>query len=100
MRILKYAPCGSECFLAVVIYLRRMCKLTRLIIPPHELPPERAAQVLDTEDSWESAEADSIHALKLNAFNIHRLLITGIMVSVKFMSDVFYTNSHVSRIYD
>jgi hypothetical protein len=82
-RILKYAPCGTECFLAVLVYFDRMAAaripkfLSKTTLPiPKDSP------------------------LVINSFNIHRLLIIGVMVAVKFMSDVFYTNVHVSRIFN
>ncbi|RKO97397.1 hypothetical protein CXG81DRAFT_10288, partial [Caulochytrium protostelioides] len=36
--------------------------------------------------------------LVLTSYNVHRLLISGIMVSVKFLSDIFFTNNHISRV--
>ena len=36
-------------------------------------------------------------AVVIDSYNIHRLLITAALVSIKFLSDVFYTNLHVSR---
>ncbi|KAI8915905.1 cyclin-domain-containing protein, partial [Gorgonomyces haynaldii] len=82
-RILKYAPCSSECFLACLIYFERMSLCTRETMVKTHLKLSRP-----TTDT----------PLIINSFNIHRLLITGIMVAVKFMSDVFYTNSHVARV--
>ena len=36
--------------------------------------------------------------LRIDSFNIHRLLITGIMVASKFFSDVFYTNARYAKV--
>jgi hypothetical protein len=36
--------------------------------------------------------------LRIDSFNIHRLVITGIMVSSKFFSDVFYTNARYAKV--
>ncbi|KAG0739353.1 hypothetical protein G6F57_011880 [Rhizopus arrhizus] len=34
----------------------------------------------------------------IDSFNIHRLIITGIMVASKFFSDVFYTNTRYAKV--
>lgn len=34
----------------------------------------------------------------LNSYNIHRLIIAGITVSSKFLSDIFYTNSRYAKV--
>lgn len=36
--------------------------------------------------------------LRIDSFNIHRLVITGIMVASKFFSDVFYTNARYAKV--
>lgn len=36
--------------------------------------------------------------LRLDSFNIHRLIISGIMVASKFFSDVFYTNTRYAKV--
>ncbi|KAH9607471.1 hypothetical protein KSS87_019368 [Heliosperma pusillum] len=36
--------------------------------------------------------------LLLNSFNIHRLLITSIMVAAKFMDDLYYNNAYYAKI--
>lgn len=98
-RILKYAPCGSECFLAVEIYLSRMC--TKRPVHYHQDPNYNSqnSSYSDISNSVDSIDSIPTHraCVTLNAFNIHRLLITGIMIAIKFLSDVFYTNTHVSR---
>ncbi|KAI8883894.1 cyclin-domain-containing protein [Backusella circina FSU 941] len=68
-RILKYCPCSNECFLAVLIYLERLKKPT----------PTRAG-------------------LHIDSYNIHRLLIAGIMVASKLFSDVFFTNTRYAKV--
>ena len=35
----------------------------------------------------------------IDSYNIHRLLVTAALVAIKFLSDVFYTNLHVSSKY-
>ncbi|CAK9188046.1 unnamed protein product [Ilex paraguariensis] len=36
--------------------------------------------------------------LPINSFNVHRLLITSVLVSAKFMDDVFYNNRYFAKI--
>ncbi|KAI8978568.1 cyclin-domain-containing protein [Pilobolus umbonatus] len=36
--------------------------------------------------------------LRIDSYNIHRLIITGIMISSKFFSDVFYTNARYAKV--
>ncbi|KAI8901577.1 cyclin-domain-containing protein, partial [Globomyces pollinis-pini] len=65
-RILKYAPCGTECELEL--------KLEGTFITKNSNP------------------------IVIDSFNIHRLIISAALVSIKFLSDVFYTNLHISRV--
>ncbi|ORZ14032.1 cyclin-domain-containing protein [Absidia repens] len=40
----------------------------------------------------------SISGLRIDSYNIHRLMITGIMISSKYFSDVFYTNTRYAKV--
>ncbi len=40
----------------------------------------------------------SLQQLRIDSFNIHRLIISGIMVSSKFFSDVFFTNARYAKV--
>ncbi|KAI9309337.1 cyclin-domain-containing protein [Cunninghamella echinulata] len=42
--------------------------------------------------------AQNTTQLRLDSFNIHRLIISGIMVASKFFSDVFYTNIRYAKV--
>ncbi|KAI9281827.1 cyclin-domain-containing protein [Sporodiniella umbellata] len=68
-RILKYCPCANECFLALLIYFDRMSRL-------------------DVQTT----------RLQIHAYNIHRLIISGIMVASKLFSDVFFTNTRYAKV--
>ncbi|CAO3632889.1 unnamed protein product [Cunninghamella blakesleeana] len=70
-RILKYCPCANECFLSLLVYFDRMSK--------HTL-------------------AKTGHPFTIDSFNIHRLIISGVMVSSKFFSDIFYTNTRYAKV--
>ncbi|XP_077235168.1 cyclin p4;1 [Tasmannia lanceolata] len=37
-------------------------------------------------------------SLPINSFNIHRLLITSIMVAAKFMDDMYYNNAYYAKV--
>jgi hypothetical protein len=69
-RILKYCPCANECFLALLVYFDRMSRPT-------------------------SAHSSG---LRIDSYNIHRLIISGIMVASKLYSDVFFTNTRYSKV--
>ncbi|XP_052193117.1 cyclin-U4-1-like [Diospyros lotus] len=36
--------------------------------------------------------------LPINSFNVHRLLITSVLVSAKFMDDMYYNNAHYAKV--
>ncbi|KAL2558468.1 Cyclin-U4-1 [Forsythia ovata] len=36
--------------------------------------------------------------LPVNSFNVHRLLITSVLVSAKFMDDIFYNNAYYAKV--
>lgn len=69
-RILKYCPCANECFLAILVYFDRLSKTT----PASRQP------------------------LRIDSYNIHRLVIAAVMVSSKLMSDIFYTNTRYAKV--
>jgi hypothetical protein len=69
-RILKYCPCANECFLALLVYFDRMSKATRT----------------------------SSGGLRIDSYNIHRLIISGVMVASKLFSDVFFTNTRYAKV--
>ncbi|SAM07966.1 hypothetical protein [Absidia glauca] len=71
IRILKYCPCTNECFLAILVYFDRMAK---------SAPPARP------------------EPLRIDSFNIHRLIISGVMIASKLFSDVFYTNARYAKV--
>ncbi|KAG9141872.1 hypothetical protein Leryth_013993 [Lithospermum erythrorhizon] len=37
-------------------------------------------------------------ALPINSFNVHRLLITSVMIAVKFMDDMYYNNAYYAKV--
>ena len=77
LRILKYAPASSNCFLALLLYLERLSLIND---PGWVVYNEPLARV----------------PIILNSYNCHRLVISGILISIKFLSDIFYTNAHMA----
>ncbi|KAI3511305.1 hypothetical protein L1887_18454 [Cichorium endivia] len=37
-------------------------------------------------------------ALSINSFNVHRLLITSVMIAAKFMDDMYYNNAYYAKV--
>ncbi|CBI16684.3 hypothetical protein AAG906_038667 [Vitis piasezkii] len=37
-------------------------------------------------------------SLPINSYNVHRLLITGVMVAAKFMDDMYYNNAYYAKV--
>lgn len=91
-RILKYAPCSSECLLGILIYLERISVNKQLSHYSTE------SDIDEIQSRLESTQISTTESVILDSYNIHRLVITSALLSIKFLSDVFYTNLHVSRI--
>lgn len=70
-RILKYCPCANECLLALLVYFDQMTESAYLQKQPFHI----------------------------DSYNVHRLIITGLMISSKLYSDVFFTNTRYAKVY-
>ncbi|KAJ2493063.1 cyclin-like protein interacting with PHO85 [Coemansia sp. RSA 2050] len=69
-RIVKYCPCQSEVFLGLIVYMQQMIdRCARRRLP-----------------------------FTVDAFSIHRLVITGVAIASKWFSDVFFTNSRYAKV--
>ncbi|KAG0226053.1 hypothetical protein BGW42_003942 [Actinomortierella wolfii] len=64
--------------------------------PGSDVPEEE--EPIEDEIYTSSAESPIGSKLIINSFNIHRLLITSILVASKFSSDVFYPNARYARV--
>ncbi|KAH7100584.1 cyclin-domain-containing protein [Auriculariales sp. MPI-PUGE-AT-0066] len=71
LRILKYCPIPNEVFLSLLVYFDRMTRLAR-------------------------ETTGAIFAI--DSYNVHRLVIAGVTVASKFLSDVFYTNTRYAKV--
>ncbi|KAJ2664854.1 cyclin-like protein interacting with PHO85 [Coemansia sp. RSA 1200] len=70
LRILKYCPFQNEVLLGLIVYLQQMV--------------DRCAQ--------------RRVPFTVDAYSIHRLIITGVTIGSKWFSDVFFTNSRYAKV--
>ncbi|KAJ2000842.1 cyclin-like protein interacting with PHO85, partial [Coemansia thaxteri] len=69
-RIVKYCPCQSEVFLGLIVYMQHIIdRCARRRLP-----------------------------FTVDAFSIHRLVITAVTIASKWFSDVFFTNSRYAKV--
>ncbi|CAI4065382.1 hypothetical protein N7582_002993 [Saccharomyces uvarum] len=76
-RIQKYCPTTNDIFLSLLVYFDRISK-------NYGSSPDRNGHVRQI--------------FVMDSGNIHRLLITGITICTKFMSDFFYSNSRYAKV--
>jgi hypothetical protein len=103
-RILKYCPMSSDIFLSLIVYFDRMANLRSEISLGKDDDPATAADPHPANRAFTStrqimgAEGAAAHPFSVDSFNVHRLVITGIVVASKFCSDIFYTNSRYAKV--
>ncbi|KAM9896577.1 hypothetical protein OXX79_007393 [Metschnikowia pulcherrima] len=84
-RVLKYCPVTNEVFLSLLVYFDRIAK--------------RANNFQSKKSgSGDDAPSDPEQIFVMDSFNIHRLIISGITVSSKFFSDIFYKNLRYAKV--
>ncbi|QHS73962.1 Pcl7p [Saccharomyces paradoxus] len=76
-RIQKYCPTTNDIFLSLLVYFDRISK-------NYGHCPER--------------DGCAKQMFVMDSGNIHRLLITGITICTKFLSDFFYSNSRYAKV--
>ncbi|CCE86323.1 Piso0_004806 [Millerozyma farinosa CBS 7064] len=86
-RVLKYCPVTNEVFLSLLVYFDRIAKKA------NNLKSSRASHSNDMEE-----QNDPEQLFVMDSYNIHRLIISGITVSSKFFSDVFYKNLRYAKV--
>lgn len=113
IRFIKYEPAGNECFLGMFAYVDALCKLT----PLHQWSTKQRARSLQNLNKGLAPLSSSFKRRKssggttcyrpttlprlpihLTSYTVNRLLITSMVVSMKFFSDIFYTNSHMAKV--
>jgi hypothetical protein len=112
LRILKYCPTANATFVAVLVYLDRMCRMAMDIDGErHTSSSKPHSPLSNMENDTSTAEMGISHAptspvvstkprtpFVIDSYNIHRLVIAGVTVASKFFSDVFYTNSRYAKV--
>lgn len=86
VRILKYCPVTNEVFLSLLVYFDRIAK--------------KANNLRSSKHSgdFEGDGQDAEQLFVMDSYNIHRLIISGITVSSKFFSDIFYKNLRYAKV--
>ncbi|GJT31997.1 cyclin-U4-1-like protein [Tanacetum coccineum] len=78
------------------------CKKLRHILPAQFTSDLRPVGVISLPFSLSSFTTiwftQQQPALSINSFNVHRLLITGVMVAAKFMDDLYYNNAYYAKV--
>lgn len=84
-RVLKYCPVTNEVFLSLLVYFDRIAKKANNL----QSKPSK-------KDDKEDSEVEQLFVM--DSYNIHRLIISGITVSSKFFSDIFYKNLRYAKV--
>ncbi|EJS44021.1 pcl6p [Saccharomyces arboricola H-6] len=123
-RIQKYCPTTNDVFLSLLVYFDRISKRCNSATTTPKFDAVKHGQVLgknslnkankgsrcNSNENNENNDSDDENAdvennikphpqmFVMDSHNIHRLIIAGITVSTKFLSDFFYSNSRYSRV--
>lgn len=92
-RVLKYCPVTNEVFLSLLVYFDRIAKKANNLKAKKNKPTEHDQ---DNKNDDESGESEQLFVM--DSYNIHRLIISGITVSSKFFSDIFYKNLRYAKV--
>lgn len=89
-RILKYCPTTVDVFISMLVYFDRIATNAANIIARMSSAPGAQSATM---------AVGSFHTLlKLDSYNVHRLIISAITVASKFFSDIFYKNSRYAKV--
>ncbi|WFD28049.1 cyclin-like protein interacting with PHO85 [Malassezia nana] len=127
LRILKYCPTSNDVFLSLLVYFDRLSRVGALghfpgeppldacdtssstppsqgFTPPISMPwsnkqtNPRASQADANEPVRQGHGFPGISGFAIDSYNVHRLVIAGVTVASKFLSDVFYTNARYAKV--
>ncbi|ODV77639.1 cyclin-domain-containing protein [Suhomyces tanzawaensis NRRL Y-17324] len=87
-RVLKYCPVTNEVFLSLLVYFDRIAKKANNL----------KLKKKESEKNGEESSNESEQLFVMDSYNIHRLIISGITVSSKFFSDIFYKNLRYAKV--
>ncbi|KAF9203589.1 hypothetical protein BGZ49_006258 [Haplosporangium sp. Z 27] len=65
---------------------------------PVSTPPTPSLVSPSSNNSDDNDNENNNNGFRINSFNIHRLLITCVMVAAKFTSDMFYSNARYAKV--
>ncbi|CUM47617.1 uncharacterized protein AC631_03172 [Debaryomyces fabryi] len=85
-RVLKYCPVTNEVFLSLLVYFDRIAKKANNL------------KQFKSNDGEQDQEQEPEQLFVMDSYNIHRLIISGITVSSKFFSDIFYKNLRYAKV--
>lgn len=126
LRILKYCPTTNDVFLSLLVYFDRLSRVGALGYFPGEPPlgpndapsgaPMKPGTMSPISTPWSNNYSDprsraetngpvpqghgfpGINGFAIDSYNVHRLVIAGVTVASKFLSDVFYTNARYAKV--
>ncbi|RLV90775.1 PHO85 cyclin-7 [Spathaspora sp. JA1] len=90
-RVLKYCPVTNEVFLSLLVYFDRIAKKANNL-------NQRKKSMNGHEDEQQQPVPESEQLFVMDSYSIHRLIISGITVSSKFFSDIFYKNLRYAKV--
>ncbi|EAZ63774.2 cyclin like protein interacting with PHO85 [Scheffersomyces stipitis CBS 6054] len=97
-RVLKYCPVTNEVFLSLLVYFDRIAKKANNLNQKRKTSSSGAGAggAAINEDTANAGDAEQLFVM--DSYNIHRLIISGITVSSKFFSDIFYKNLRYAKV--
>ncbi|KAK6201373.1 uncharacterized protein RJT21DRAFT_1316 [Scheffersomyces amazonensis] len=106
-RVLKYCPVTNDVFLSLLVYFDRIAKKANNL-NQHKSNNNNNKNGLNSSsainneinsgDNSGSGTSDIEQLFVMDSYNIHRLIISGITVSSKFFSDIFYKNLRYAKV--
>lgn len=85
-RVLKYCPVTNEVFLSLLVYFDRIARRAN----------NAKSKTSNKDDDDEDETPEQLFVI--DSYNIHRLIVSGITVSSKFCSDIFYKNLRYAKV--
>ncbi|KAG5417435.1 PCL7 [Candida metapsilosis] len=96
-RVLKYCPVTNEVFLSLLVYFDRIAKKANNLNQKRRQSSTGGGDDGDGNGgNGDVSEAEQLFVM--DSYNIHRLIISGITVSSKFFSDIFYKNLRYAKV--
>ncbi|OLY85073.1 PHO85 cyclin-7 [Smittium mucronatum] len=81
-RIYKYCPFGNNEILSLIVYFERI----------------RKKNLVSQKRLINSSIIDPPGSVEINAYSVHRLLISLVCITCKFQSDTFFTNTRYAKV--